>query len=78
MVGTLVIPIRISCFESVHNKHHLFLLINKNVGYYCYNCKCMVAFKSQPCISYKIKHESGEAFDYVFHDLGSNLCLVMI
>jgi hypothetical protein len=28
----------------------------------------MVASKSQPCISYKIKHESGEDFDYVLHD----------
>jgi hypothetical protein len=37
-----------------------------------------VAFESQPCINYKIKHKSKEDFIVYFVNLGSNLYLVII
>ncbi len=40
-------------------------LIMKDHGYYCYMCKCIVLFRSESRISYKIKQETCEKYNYI-------------
>jgi hypothetical protein len=63
VVGTLIIPIGATCFKNVCEKCHLPSLTNRNVGYCCQVCKCMVSIQFQPHIAYKIKHVNDEEFD---------------
>jgi hypothetical protein len=65
VIGKLVIPIGVSCFENVYACCHLpFVTIQINSNY-CYNYKNILGVECQPHIFCKIKQQNGNDCDSI-------------